>query len=197
MKTSGISSPVPWVRAAALVLVLGAAQAQSLYNEESFRSLTADNKAWKAGDVLTVQVFENSSATTSADTATRRNNGIAAELAHGGKSVAQTGIGVNGDFDGGGRTQRANRLLTTLTVTVREVLPNNDLRISGEQQVTINHEPQKVSLEGRVRPLDITDGNVVLSTRIADAKITYVGEGDLAERSQRSWWRRFVDAVGF
>ena len=75
------------------------------------------------GDVLTVQVFENSSATSSADTGTRRTNHLAADLSHSGTSVGQTSIGVAGDFDGGGRTQRASRLLTILTVTVQEVLP--------------------------------------------------------------------------
>jgi flagellar L-ring protein precursor FlgH len=51
-------------------------------------------------------------------------------------------------------------------------------------------------LDGRVRPQDISDGNLVLSTRLADARITYVGEGDLSDRARRAWWRRFLDAVG-
>jgi flagellar L-ring protein precursor FlgH len=54
-----------------------------------------------------------------------------------------------------------------------------------------------VTLEGLVRPVDITDGNVVQSTRIADARITYVGEGDLTERGRRAWWRKLLDALGF
>jgi flagellar L-ring protein precursor FlgH len=173
------------------------AQAVSLYNEKTFRSLSADNKAFRVGDALTVQVFENSSATTSADTGTRRKNGMSAVLNHGANTVGQFGVAVGGDFDGGGSTQRANRLLATITVTVREILPNGELQVAGEQLLTVNEEPQKVSLEGRVRPADISDGNVVLSTRMADAKITYVGIGDVAERNQRPWWRKLLDAGGF
>jgi flagellar L-ring protein FlgH len=173
------------------------AQGVSLYDEKTFKSLTADNKAFRVGDLVTVQVFENSSASTSADTGTRRKGGIVGELSHGGKSVAQTTIGVGGDFDGGGRTQRANKLLVTLSVTVKEVLANGDLRLHGEQVLTVNQEPQKVTLEGRVRSIDISDSNVVLSTRLSDAKITYVGEGDIAERNQRQWWRKLLDWVGF
>jgi flagellar L-ring protein precursor FlgH len=179
-----------------LAASLVAAQAQSLFQEETWRGLTADNKAYRPGDVLTVQVFENSSATTSADTGTRRANHIAAELSHSGKTVGQTSIGVAGDFDGGGRTQRTNRLLATLTVTVQEVLPTGHLRVAGIQSVTVNEELQRVSLEGVVRPADISDGNIVLSTRIAQARITYVGEGDLTERNRRGWWRRLLDALG-
>lgn len=182
------------------VSLLGAsvpANAESLYQEGTFRPLTADNKAFRVGDSLTIQVFENSSATSSANTGTRRANDISGSVTHtGNRVVGQLGIGVTGDFDGGGRTQRANRLLATLTVTVQEVLPNNELRVAGEQLLTVNEELQKVNLEGRVRPQDISDGNVVLSTRLADARITYVGEGDVSERTRRSVWRRVFDWLG-
>lgn len=173
------------------------AGATSLYKEQTYRPLTADNKAYRVGDVLTVQVAENSSATTSAATGTRRKNGVNADVKNDGKQVGQLGVGMSGDFDGGGSTQRANKVLTTVTVTVREVLANGDLKISGEQLLVVNEEPQKVTLEGRVRPADVTDGNLVLSSRLADAKITYVGEGDIAERNQRPWWRKLLDWSGF
>lgn len=184
--------------ACVLLLSTSAALAESLYQEGTFRPLTADNKAFQVGDSLTVQVFENSSATTSANTGTRRANDINGSVTQtGNRTVGQLGIGVTGEFDGGGRTQRANKLLATLTVTVLEVLPNKELRVAGEQLLTVNEELQKVNLEGRVRPQDISDGNVVLSTRLADARITYVGEGDVSDRARRSGWRRVFDWLGF
>lgn len=180
-----------------LALPVLCARAESLYRADSFRPLTADNKSYRVGDALTVHVFENSSASASAGTGTRRANDIGSSLNHGSaKVVGQFGIAASGEFDGGGRTQRANKLLATLTVTVREVLPNGDLRIAGEQMLTINEEQQKVDLQGRVRPQDISDSNVVLSTRLADARITYVGEGDVSERARRGWWRRLLDWAG-
>jgi flagellar L-ring protein FlgH len=188
---------------AALVLLacvhaalLQVAAAQSLFREEAWRGLTGDNKAFRAGDVLTVQVFENSSASTSADTGTRRVNRLTGELLYGSRN-SQFGLGLGSEFDGGGTTQRASRLLATLTVVVQEVLPGGQLRVAGTQDLTVNDESQRVRLEGVVRPLDITDGNVVQSTRIADARITYVGAGEITERSRRSWWRQLLDLVGF
>lgn len=182
----------------AVLLAGGHAAGQSLFDPSAWRALTADNKAYRPGDVLTVQVFENSSATTSADTDTRRANHLAADLVHGSNGRhTQAALGVSGDFDGGGRTQRASRLLATLTVVVQEVLPTGQLRVAGTQSLAVNDEVQRVSLEGLVRPVDISDGNVVQSTRIADARITYVGEGDLTERGRRSWWRKLLDALGF
>jgi flagellar L-ring protein precursor FlgH len=180
-----------------LVLVLPlAAGAQSLFDSQAWRGYTADNKASRPGDLLTVQVFENSTASTTADTGTRRTNRLSAQLAHGSKPAAQASLGVAGEFDGGGRTQRASRLLATLSVAVQEVLPGGALRVAGTQSITVNEELQRVTLEGIVRPIDISDGNVVQSTRIAQARITYVGEGDLTERSRRAWWRKFLDALG-
>jgi flagellar L-ring protein precursor FlgH len=181
---------------ACIWLMLAPVHAESLYREGSFRPLTGDNKAYRVGDVLTVQVFENASATTSADTGTRRKNNLAAEFTHNGNRKQAAGLGVNGDFDGGGRTQRSNRVLITLSVSVREVLPGGDMLVGGEQLLVINDEQQRVVLEGRVRPQDVSDSNVVISTRLADARITYHGEGAVSERQQPAWWRKFLDWAG-
>jgi flagellar L-ring protein precursor FlgH len=181
---------------ATLAIAPAASHAESLYNEATFRPLTADNKAFRVGDLLTVQVYENSSASTSSDTGTRRKNNLQADLSHGSRKMGETTIGVGGDFDGGGRTQRANKVLITLSVSVREVLPNGDLKVAGEQLLVVNEEQQRVSLEGRVRPQDVSEGNVVMSTRLADARITYLGDGELSQRQQRAWWRKWLDWAG-
>lgn len=179
-----------------LLFALVPAAAQSLFDEDLWRGLTGDNKAYRPGDVLTVQVLENSSATSSADTGTRRSNRLQAELAHGANKAAQAALAVAGEFDGGGRTQRASRLLATITVTVQEVLPGGQLRIAGTHALTVNEELQRVTVEGIVRPVDITDGNIVQSSRLAHARITYLGEGDVTERIRRAWWRQLLDALG-
>lgn len=185
--------------AAVLLLALAAplaAGAQSLYDERTFRALTADNKAFRVGDLLTVQVVENSAAQANADTGTRRGNNVSATLDRPSKAPVSIGLAVGGDFDGGGRTVRSGKLLAQLTVVVREVLPNGDLRIGGEQLLLINDEQQRIDLEGRVRPIDISDANVVVSSRIADARITYIGYGELAERQRPAWWRKLLDWLG-
>ena len=185
------------VLASGAVLCFQCASAASLYDEGRFRPLVADTKAYRIGDTLTVQVIENSSATTSTDTGTRRRQSIGAEAVSNDVRTGQAGLKTAGDFDGGGRTQRSNRLLATMSGTVQEIFDNGDLRVSGEKALTVNDELQKVTLQGRVRPVDISDTNVVLSTRLADARITYLGEGDLTERGQRPWWRKLLDGIGF
>jgi flagellar L-ring protein precursor FlgH len=182
------------------LLVATAVRAESLYDANTFQPLTADNKAHRVGDALTIHVFERSSAETRSDTSTQRTNrldaGLGTSAINAGRGVSGS-VDVGGSFEGGGTTQRANRLLAVLTVTVREVLPNGDLRVGGEQLLTVNQEQHKVNVEGRVRPQDISADNVVLSTRIADAKLTYAGEGDLTDRHKRAWWRALLDFLGF
>lgn len=186
--------------AAAVALAVGAmnpAHAQSLYDAATFRPLTADQKAFRVGDVVTVQVMESASAAANADTGSRRSNSLGGQVIHAKSPAVRVGLETNGEFDGGGRTSRTGRLLAQLSVTVREVLPNGDLRLEGEQLLTINDEQQRINLEGRARPQDISDGNVVLSTRLSNARITYIGEGDLADRQRPAWWRKVLDWFGF
>ncbi len=182
--------------AAVLLLLSSLLHAGSLYDEKTYRALTADNKAFRVGDAITVQVIESASASTNSDTTTRRANNLSASLGHGNGKVASADLGVAGQFDGGGRTQRAGRLLAQLTVSVKELLPNGEMWIAGEQLLTLNDELQRIYIEGRIRAQDISDTNLVLSSRLADARIVYLGDGDLSERQKRSWWRKLLDGLG-
>ena len=170
------------------------APAQSLFDAKTYRPMTADSKAFRAGDILTIQVIENASASANADTDLKRSNSAGAEL-HFRSPVPIAGANATAStqFDGGGQTARTGQLIATLSVSVRDVLPNGDLLISGEQLLVINEEQQRIDITGRVRPQDISDSNTVVSNRVADARITYVGEGDLASRQKTGWLRHILD----
>jgi flagellar L-ring protein precursor FlgH len=185
--------------AAGVVIAVGSAgstRAESLYDESTYRSLAGDIKAYRIGDAITVQVIEQSSGTTSTDTTTQRANNLTANAALNSRQLNGT-LAFTGSFDGGGTTQRSTKLLATLTVTVRDILPNGDLVVAGGQILTVNNEQHKAILQGRIRPGDISGDNVVQSTRIADAHIEYVGDGDLSERQKPGFVRRLLDDLGF
>jgi len=172
-------------------------RAESLFDESSYRALASDAKAHAIGDVLTVQIVENSSATESADTATHRNSDY--NLSAGKVTEPNSkggGLQVGSDFDGGGKTLRSGRLIAQITVVVKAMTPAGDLLVAGDQLLTINGEDQKIHLEGRVRPADVSTANTVPSTRLADARITYVGIGDLADRTRPGWWARLLNWFG-
>lgn len=169
--------------------------AESLYKEGNYRALTSDRRAYRAGDILTVLVLENSSATATSGSNTDKSNdtGIRFLSPNSQKNYA---LGLNESFDGGGRIARTGKLLAQISVTVQAVEPNGDLRVKGQQMIEINDEKQSINLEGKVRPRDIDDQNNVLSNRIADAKITYVGDGILADSQHKGWLSRVISLLG-
>ncbi len=180
-----------------LLLLLTAlpALAQSLYNAERFQALTSDRRAIAVGDSLTVLVFENASASQSADTVTEKSSGINVGVGANARNYSARGS-VGDESTGKGRVQRSGRLAAQITVTVAEVTANGDLRIAGKQHIVVNGEKQLLQLAGRVRPADVSDTNTIASTRIADAEITYVGDGMLADRQRQGALTRFMNWLG-
>lgn len=171
------------------------AAADNLYKPGTYQALTADVRARHPGDLITVMVYESASASSTADTSAGRDASVGFDIRGPGKSFAG-GISTNNQTDGRGRTQREGKVLAQITVTVKEVSPNGDLLIAGEQMLEINNEKQQISVEGRIRPQDVAENNSVLSTRIANARIRYSGQGDLADRQRPAWWQRFVTLFG-
>jgi flagellar L-ring protein FlgH len=178
-----------------LGVVLAPVWAGTLYDPASYQSLTADRKARRAGDLVTVMIYENASASTTADTSAGHDAALSA-AAHAGSRERRAGLGTGNDFEGRGRTERSGRVLGQLTVAVQEVAPNGDLLLAGVQELEINGEKQVIRLEGRVRSQDVSDANTVLSTRVADARISFAGDGVLAEHQKPSWWHRLLTLFG-
>lgn len=169
------------------------AQAANLYRAEDYRALTADRRAQQVGDVLTVLVVENASASASAGTATDKATDTNIRITSPSHQRGY-GLGIDNNYDGNGKIARSGRLLAQLSVVVISVEANGDLRVKGEQLLELNGEKQMINLEGRVRPIDIGEGNTVASNRIADAHITYVGDGVLADTQTKGWLTRLITA---
>ncbi|MBV8464765.1 MAG: flagellar basal body L-ring protein FlgH [Burkholderiales bacterium] len=178
-----------------LALAAIGTQAENLYDEQTYRPLASDKRAHLPGDAITVLIYENSSATTSADTNVQRNTNAGLQ-ASADQHAHQAAIGTNATFDGGGTIQRSDNLLAQITATVDHIAPNGDLWIKGEQVVEINSDKQRIKIEGRIRTLDISDSNTVPSNRVAEAKISYLGDGDLASHQKPGWISRFFSWAG-
>ena len=189
-------------RAGALVLAFAlalstahVAAADSLYKPNTYQPLTSDLRARKAGDLITVLVYENASASSTADTSAGRDANVGIQVQGTGKSFG-AGIKSTNQTDGRGRTQREGKVLAQITVTIKQITDSGDLIVAGEQLLEINNERQQISVEGQVRPQDVSDTNTVLSTRIANARIRYSGQGDLSDKQRPAWWQRFLTLFG-
>jgi flagellar L-ring protein FlgH len=158
--------------------------AADLFDAKAYQPLISDRRAEKPGDVITILVYENSSASNSADTSTNTSFAVSGKVStqYAGMNAGQVGAGDN--YGGKGKIERAGRLLAQISATVLAVASNGDLQVSGGQYIDMNGEKTWIRVQGRVRRVDITQNNTVLSSRLADARINYEGEGFITDRSR-------------
>lgn len=150
-------------------------------------TLYNDRIARRVGDILTVRLEELTQGEKKAKTITKKTvTNTFPTPTWFGQNVPALDIITDTDqeFDGEGDTQQQNKLRGTISVTVIRVLSNGNLVIQGESWVTINQGREYIRLAGIVRPEDIDQNNAVSSQRIADARISYSGTGQVANSSR-------------
>ncbi|ALP54749.1 hypothetical protein Tel_05460 [Candidatus Tenderia electrophaga] len=174
-------------------------------------SLYEDMRARRVGDVITIVLTERTNASKQASTSTSKDTSIEVEnptlfgrelrfdLPRPFNSSKQnatlaTSVDSSNAFDGEGDSAQSNSLTGNITVTVAEVLPNGNLIVQGQKRVTINQGDEVVRFSGIVRPQDISPDNTVVSTKVANARIAYVGEGMLADANSQGWLGRFFNS---
>ncbi|HET7269327.1 MAG TPA: flagellar basal body L-ring protein FlgH [Rhodanobacteraceae bacterium] len=172
----------------------------AIYHDTNSMELFADPRAHRVGDIVTIVLAENTQASKKAQTTTSKKDSAdlgAATLwgkafpLNGGKIASLSG---DRGFDGSGSSSQSNQLNGQITVTVAQRLANGNLVLRGEKWLTINQGRELVRIAGIARPQDIGPGNTILSTRIANAQITYTGSGSLADANTQGWLSRFFNS---
>lgn len=159
---------------------------------DSMPSLVSDLRAHRVGQNVTVLIYEQASSTTSAGTTTSKSMDISGQIKSTDK-VDVGGVSLENNSKGEGAISRKGSLMASVSATVTEVLPTGELTIRGEQKIEFNNEVQYIKVSGRIRPEDISADNTILSSRIAEAQITYVGDGLLGSRQKPGWITRFFN----
>jgi len=158
------------------------------------RTFFNDQRASKPGDILTVLINIDDSATTKNETTSSRTSGVTAGIPHLLGLESSLGKILPGGFDpanaistnsktsndGTGAVTRAEKISLTIAAVVSAVLPNGNLVIQGTQEVKTNTEVRQLTVAGIVRPEDISSANTIQHTQIAEARINYGGRGDLS-----------------
>ena len=169
--------------ALAMAFGMEVALADGLYSAEGYHPLAADHRALKVGDNLTIVVTEITTATTDARTTADKTGSVSGGInLH--QLPQQGALNLNETFSGGGSIEHSGKLLARITVVVQAVEANGDLRVKGQQDIVLNGDRQKLSLDGRVRPEDVGADNTVLSSRLSNSHISYVGTGVLADKQR-------------
>lgn len=184
----------------------------------SLNGMFIDTKARNVGDIVTVKIDESAKASNKAKTDTNRTSSLEAGiqklfgLENWWQDQVLPDLGTDvpkinpfGDpavqgsmksaFAGDGETTRSGSLDAYITCRVVAVMPNGNLKIVGTREVMVNYENQMIILSGVIRPRDISDTNVILSTFISDAKIAYSGSGVVNDRQKPGWLADLLNNV--
>ncbi len=183
--------------------------AGAIYASNTYITLFEDLRARRVGDILTIVLEESTSASKSADTTHDKSNQTtitnptilgapvsfsvpsALPLASVPNNSFETDLRSSSEFQGDSESNQSNELTGEVTVSVAEVLPNGNLVIQGEKLFTLNQGHEHIRFSGIVRPYDINADNKVMSTKVANARIVYAGEGPAHDANAMGWLARF------
>ena len=161
--------------------------------------LTSGGRAGAVGDIVTIQLVERTAATKSNAAGTQRDGNIGlTPPATGPLSLfnpSDIAMGGGQQFKGKGDASQSNALSGEVSVTIAAVYPNGTMLVRGEKLLTLNRGDERVQISGIIRAIDISADNRILSTRVADAHIRYVGKGEIARASRQGWLQRFFSMI--
>lgn len=173
----------------------------AIYSAGLGRPLFEDRRARYVGDIITINIVENTQASKNSETKAERSSSMEAAV----PTIAglpfrgMQGLGLNttsnAAFDGAGSNTSSNAFRSTITCTVIEVLPNGNLLVSGEKQIALKEGEEFVRFSGIVNPTTITTQNTVQSTQVADARLEFKANGFLDTAQVMGWLGRFFLSV--
>ncbi len=188
--------------------VVAPTNANSLWRPGS-RAFFKDQRARRAGDIVTIVIDINDRARLDNTTERRRANGESAELpAFGGleqqlvdllpdgANAAQlVDLSSDSSSRGEGSVDRREDVELTIAAIVTQVLPNGNLVVAGKQEVRVNYELRELTVTGIIRPEDISNANRINHTQIAEARISYGGRGQLTDVQQARYGQQLYDIL--
>ena len=167
--------------------------------QDGYAALYEGWRARKVGDPLTIVLVERTAASKSSGSKLDSNGGASITPPTTGAlnlfSKSDASISGGRNFNGTGAADQANSLSGEVSVTVAQVYPNGTMLVQGQKRVTLNRGDEFLKIKGLVRTADVDANNRVLSTRVADAQISYTGKGDVARAGRQGWLGRFFSVV--
>ena len=186
----------------------GVARAASLWSGGP-ESLLGDRRAGQRGDILTVVIEIDDKAEISNSTGRSRSGSekmsipqifglpqrLAAKLPEGAGLDPAYDTSGDSSYKGDGSVKRKEKLTLRIAATVVETLPNGVLRIEGSQEVRVNFELRELIVTGFVRPSDISRQNEITYDKIAGARISYGGRGQITDVQQPRYGQQISDVL--
>jgi flagellar L-ring protein precursor FlgH len=171
------------------------------------RAFFKDQRAAQIGDILTVIVrlddeasIDNSTSRTRSSTESLGGGGFIGTqldqiLPEGASAQTIADLDSSSNSSGDGSVERSEQLTTSVAAIVTQKLPNGNLVIEGKQEVRVNFEVRELIVAGVVRPEDIGADNTIDSTKIAEARISYGGRGQITDVQQPRYGQQVFDIL--
>lgn len=167
--------------------------------DAGYAPLHLGNRARAVGDPLTIALVETTRTSKSAGSKTDREGGFSILPPAAGpldflnpEALKASG---NGSFKGQGDASQSSSLAAQLAVTIAEVRANGTALVRGDKRMMLTQGEEWVQFSGIVRLSDIDEDNRIASTRVADARIVYAGNGSVQRASREGWLSRFFSMV--
>lgn len=184
--------------------------ANSLWRPGS-RAFFKDQRAKEVGDILTVAVsIDNESASFESDLTRKRGatedmgsafslfgfeNSLGKVLPDSVDPTSLLNVTGNSNNTNSGATTRTESMTVSMAAIITQVLPNGNLVISGKQEIRVNYEMRELTVQGIIRPEDISSSNSVTYDKIAEARIHYGGRGVVSEVTQPRYGQQILDVI--
>lgn len=173
------------------------------------QSLLGDRRAVQQGDILTVVIEIDEEAEISNATDRSRSGSeslgipglfglpqrIDERLPEGASTAEAVSINSSSSSSGDGSVKRNEKLTLRVAATVVDVLPNGVLSISGSQELRVNFEMRELLVTGYVRPEDISRQNEITYDKIATARVSYGGRGQITDVQQPRLGQQVLDGI--
>ncbi len=183
-------------------------KANSLWSSDK-RSFFKDQRASDVGDILTVLINIDDEAELENETSRSRSSNENAGLnsllgyeTHLDKVFPEAidnnslvGLGADSAHSGQGSTEREEQVDLKLAAVVTQQLPNGNMVIVGRQEVRVNFEKRILEFAGVIRPEDITINNTIPYEKVAEARISYGGKGQITDVQQPRYGQQAYDIL--
>ena len=172
----------------------------SIFNAASgYAPLHEGLRARAIGDPVTIQLIENTTSSKSAASKTQRSGAGSiippAAFPFAWLNPESLKASSQGSFNGQGNATQTSSFSSELSVTIAEVRPNGTALLRGEKRMMLSQGQEWVQFSGIVRLADIDQDNRIASTRIADARLTYSGNGAVQRSAREGWLSRFFNMI--
>ena len=158
--------------------------AESLWGNH--HNVFSDRKASQVGDILTILISETSKTSQSLSNSNSKSGNQSLSAGTGIFSfLAAASASGSDSFKANGTANNTNTATGNVTVTVIDVKENGNLVVEGTQSIWNNKNEHKITVQGVVRPDDISYNNTIASSKVADATLRFDGKGPLNAKQRQ------------